>query len=149
LHIGGAEFVKHLDDAIPTEVGRIRHRRPPVARHSTRVLVKQLRMRCDQRSHRLHVVPPNGVGHATGEDKPRPSREAVAPRQSGLRVGQSDRFDVYRTRMVLLQHVARRLVAAPDAAKQILGLVTELIEVWANGEMAEGHGGPRSLVPGL
>ena len=51
LEVRRAEVVQHPDDAIASEVRRVRHRRPPVAVPDAGVLVEQVRMLRDERAN--------------------------------------------------------------------------------------------------
>ena len=144
LQIGGAEIVQHRDDAIPTEIGRIRHRRPPVALHAARVFVQERRMGDDHRPRGLDVVSPDGVDQPARQHQSRPVRQAVAPGQRELRIREPGRRRVGNGRVMLPERRDRRGLAAMDLAQQIFRLVSELIEVGADRNVTIGHDGPPS-----
>jgi hypothetical protein len=139
LQIVGTQTPQELDDAVATEVGRIRHRRSPVALDAARVLLHQPRMPRHQRAHRFEVVAADRIGHPAREHEPRPARHAVAPRERMLRIGQPRVRRIDRPRMVTTQLVDGVWLAAPDGAEQITRLMLQLIEVRPDGKMASGH----------
>jgi hypothetical protein len=149
LQIDGAQSAQQPDDAVATEVGRVRQRRPPVAvLPDQRLLPDQRRIPRHKLAHRLEVITPDRVHQLHRLHQARPARGLVTARQGELRVGQLRLRRVQRPGMVLPQLGNRGRIAGADSAKKLPGLMLELIQVRTDGQPP---GGMTSLLvkPGV
>jgi hypothetical protein len=117
LEISGAGLMEHLDDAVPPEVGRIRHRRPPVALHAARILMEQLGIPVHQLADNTDIVAANRIRHAAGQDETRPGGDTVASRESELCISEPGTRGKNGTGMALLEFSGRRGIATPESAQ--------------------------------
>ena len=87
LKIFSSHLAQHRDNRVLPDVGRVRHRRTPVAvGYPARGFVQQLRILQHQLADRIHIAAPDRVSHAAGGDQTRPIRQTVAAGQRGLGV---------------------------------------------------------------
>ena len=143
LEIGGAQLVQHADDAVATEIRRVRHRPTPVAVGADQhMLVEQRGIPRHELAHRVDVVAPDRVGERDRLREPRPARCAIAAREHELRVAQLRVRGIDRVGVVLAQLGERGGVAGVDGAQELLRLALELLWVGADGQVADGHDEP-------
>ncbi len=137
LYIGGAHLAKHLDDVVLSDVRRIRHGRAPVAiGKSASRLVNSLgsfntRLRTASASPRqiasvrrqAALAGANSVGHSCGPERvgrPQVSQRRVWCSRGGIFWNSATAPESF----------------LPNSAKKILRLISKLIEVGANREVA-------------
>jgi hypothetical protein len=97
-----------------------------------------VRVLADQLPDRVCVVAPDRVDDPAGQHERGPVRQAVGAGQGELRVGELGVGGFDRVRVMCAKLRERGGAAASDVAQEVLGLVAELIEVWADREMT-GH----------
>ena len=117
LEIGGAEFVKHLDDLVAAKVCGIAHRRPPIAVANGGVLVQQVGILHNQLADCVDIVAPDGVDEFAGLDQARPARCLVTACEYELRIGEPDLIGCDGIRVMLVEFLDRGRIAAPDVAE--------------------------------
>src|SRR6187402_878154 len=94
--------------------------------------------------NKFEIVSPNAIDQLTGKHQACPTGHSVAARQNQLRIGKSgiERGDL--PRMEFFEILKRRRILASHLAKQIFRLLSKLVEIGANGEMAVRHDKPPS-----
>jgi hypothetical protein len=149
LKILCAELAKHGDDGVLAEVGGVGHGRSPVALDAAGVFGQQARVLQDEFSDGVDVTLTDGVGHATGVDEAEPAGQAVTAGEDELGVGEGGGGGVENAQRVFLKSGHGGGVLLAESGKQIFGLVAELFEVGADGDIEVGMGWDGGLAGGL
>ena len=98
--------------------------------------------------HGCTIVTPDGIRHPARENKARPAGEPVAARERQLCIVQRCALRCHTDGMTR-ERASGVAVATPQSTQQVLGLVTELIEIGTDGQVTIGHFSLQSTVCGL
>jgi hypothetical protein len=94
----------------------------------------------NQPPDRREIVTADRVRHTAREHEARPAWKAITSRKRELRVGHLRRCPNRRTGVIPLKLRESRLLAEPYAAKEIFGLLFQVIEPGTDGQVTIGHG---------
>lgn len=126
--------MQHPDDAVATEIRRVRHRRTPVTvPPDQNVLVNEARIAGHQVAYPVDVVAPYCVGELHGLNESHPTGRLVAAREHQLRVRELRACGIDITGMAFLHLRDRGFIAGMNRTEKIFGLMLELIETGAYG----------------
>src|SRR5262249_31567863 len=96
LKISRTQIMQEADDFIATKVSSITQRRTPVAGACTaRIFMNQVRVFGHELTNDFDIITPYCIDQMTSLSQPRPTSDAVTPRQSKLRISEFNGIRFY------------------------------------------------------